>query len=125
MLKNGLSRRWKITALVGSGSILGAGLLAIALPHTRAKERMLKTDLSTMTTVIGEYTYDKKSAPRALQDLITAGYLRDVPTDPMTGSKRTWRFVIDRATDGTGLGIIRVRSGSDKIGTDGRRYSDW
>ena len=86
---------------------------------------MLKTDLSTMTTVIGEYTYDKKSAPRALQDLITAGYLRDVPTDPMTGSKRTWRFVIDRATDGTDLGIIRVRSGSDKIGTDGRRYSDW
>jgi general secretion pathway protein G len=125
MLKNGSSRRWKTIALVGSGAIIGAVLLANALVTTQAKESALKNNLYAMITVIDKYTYDKKSLPRSLQDLITKGYLRDLPTDPMTGSNRTWRFVKERAIDGTDLGIIRVRSGSDKIGTDGRRYSDW
>jgi general secretion pathway protein G len=125
MLKDGPSRRWKGIALAFGGIIAGAVLFTIGLSGTRAKESILRADLFTMTRVIDEYGYDKKGFPRSLQDPVTAGYLRDLPTDPMTGSRRTWRFVNERAADGTDLGIIRVRSGSDKIGTDGRRYSDW
>ena len=47
---------------------------------------MLKNNLFTLRTVIDEYTYDKQKAPQTLQDLVTDGYLRQVPMDPMTGS---------------------------------------
>ena len=45
----------------------------------RAKESVLKNNLFTMRTVIDEYTYDKQKAPQSLQDLVTEGYLREVP----------------------------------------------
>jgi general secretion pathway protein G len=108
-------------SLDGNGGVL----LAIALPSTRAKDKILRTDLSMMRTLINNYACDTKGVPRPLQDLVTAGYLRDLPTDPMTGSNRTWRFVYERAIDGAALGIIGVRSGSNKKGTNGKRYSDW
>ena len=66
-------------------------LVGIAVPLyqrsvLRAKESILKNNLFTMRTVIDEYTYDKQKAPQSLQDLVTEGYLRDVPMDPMTGN---------------------------------------
>ena len=66
----------------------------------------------------------RRVSPRSLQDLVAAGYFRDLPTDPMTGSNRTWRFVNEPAIDGSGTGTIGVRSGSDKKGTNGKPYSD-
>src|ERR1700676_2689444 len=66
-------------------------LMAVALPiYTRSiirsKESVLKNNLFTLRTVIDEYTYDKQKGPQALQDLVTEGYLREVPLDPMTRS---------------------------------------
>src|SRR3984957_4436945 len=68
-----------------------AVLMAVALPIynrsiTRSKESVLKNNLFTLRTVIDEYTYDKQKAPQTLQDLVTDGYLRQVPMDPMTGN---------------------------------------
>src|SRR5271168_5483722 len=68
-----------------------AVLLSIALPIytksiTRAKESVLKNNLFTMRTLIDEYTYDKQKAPQTLQDLVSEGYLRQIPIDPMTNS---------------------------------------
>ena len=40
--------------------------------------------------MIDEYTYDKKKAPQALEDLVKEGYLRQIPVDPITRSDRTW-----------------------------------
>ena len=65
-------------------------LVSIAVPLyqksiVRAKESVLRNNLFTMRTVIDEYTYDKQKAPQSLQDLVSEGYLRDVPIDPMTG----------------------------------------
>jgi general secretion pathway protein G len=93
----------------------------------RSKESVLKTNLFTLRTVIDNYTYDKEKAPQALQDLVTEGYLRDVPIDPITGSNQTWRLIMEDATqsvDQSEPGIFDVRSGSDKVGLDGRPYSD-
>ena len=68
-----------------------AVLMSIALPiYTRSiqrsKESVLKNNLFTLRTVIDEYTYDKQKAPQTLDDLVSDGYLRQVPIDPITGS---------------------------------------
>ena len=107
-------------------------LVSMAIPVyqksiLRARESVLKNNLFTLRTVIDNYTYDKEKAPQALQDLVTEGYLRDVPIDPITGSNQTWRLIMEDASqsvDQSEPGIFDVRSGSDKVGLDGRPYSD-
>jgi general secretion pathway protein G len=108
-------------------------LLAIAVPLyqkslTRAKESVLKNNLFTIRTMIDEYTIDKQKAPDALQDLVSDGYLRQVPQDPMTSSDQTWRLIMEDtpvAGSSGSPGIFDVRSGSDKTALDGTAYSDW
>jgi general secretion pathway protein G len=94
----------------------------------RAKESVLKNNLFTIRTVIDNYTYDKQKAPPSLQDLVSQGYLREVPVDPMTGSSQTWKTILEDATQSVNQsepGIFDIRSGSDKISLDGTSYSDW
>jgi general secretion pathway protein G len=94
----------------------------------RAKESVLKNNLFTIRTVVDNYTYDKQKAPQSLRDLVTEGYLRDVPMDPMTGSNQTWKPIMEDATQSVNQsepGIFDIRSGSDKISLDGTPYSDW
>lgn len=108
-------------------------LISIAIPQyqksiIRAKESVLKNNLFTLRQVIDEYTYDKQKAPQSLQDLVSAGYLRDIPIDPMTGSNQTWHTVMEDAlqsVDQTEPGIFDVKSGSEKTGLDGTAYADW
>jgi general secretion pathway protein G len=108
-------------------------LISMAIPIysntiRRSKESVLKNNLFTLRTVIDNYTYDKQKAPQSLQDLVTDGYLREVPVDPMTGSNQTWRTIMEDASqsvDQSEPGIFDVKSGSDKTGLDGTAYSDW
>jgi general secretion pathway protein G len=108
-------------------------LVAIAVPVynraiTRAKESVLRNNLFTMRTVIDEYTYDKQKAPQSLQDLVSEGYLRTIPVDPMTGSADSWKIIIEdtlNAVNQTEPGIFDVRSGADKTSLEGTPYSDW
>lgn len=108
-------------------------LISIAVPVynrsiTRAKESVLRNNLFTMRTVIDEYTYDKQKAPQSLQDLVTEGYLRIIPVDPMTGNSDSWKTIIEdtlNAVNQTEPGIFDVRSGSDKTSLEGTPYSDW
>jgi len=110
-----------------------AVLLSVALPIytrsiTRAKESVLKNNLFTMRSVIDEYTYDKQKAPQSLQDLVTEGYLRQIPIDPMTNSADTWKPIMEDAQSSvsqTEPGLFDVRSGSDKTSLEGTPYSDW
>lgn len=108
-------------------------LLAIALPIyqksiTRAKESVLRNNLFTLRTMIDEYTIDKQKAPDSLQDLVSEGYLRQIPQDPITGSSDTWRVIMEDTPVGgstSSPGVFDVRSGSDKTALDGTSYSDW
>ena len=108
-------------------------LLAIALPIyqksiVRAKESVLRNNLFTIRNMIDEYTIDKQKAPESLQDLVSDGYLRQVPQDPITGSDQTWKIIMEDAPVGgsnSSPGIFDVRSGSDKTGLDGTPYADW
>jgi general secretion pathway protein G len=108
-------------------------LISMAIPIysrsiARAKESVLKNNLFTLRTVIDNYTYDKQKAPGSLQDLVTDGYLREIPMDPVTGSNQTWKTIMEDATQSVNQsepGVFDVRSGSDKIGLDGTQYSEW
>jgi general secretion pathway protein G len=108
-------------------------LVAIAAPIyqrsvMRAKESVLKQNLFSLRTVIDEYTYDKGKAPQALQDLVSEGYLRQVPLDPITGTADTWRIIMEdgaNTASATEVGIFDVRSGSEKKSLEGTPYSEW
>jgi general secretion pathway protein G len=108
-------------------------IVSIAVPIyqksiVRAKESVLRNNLFTMRTVIDEYTYDKQKAPQQLRDLVEAGYLRQVPVDPMTGSSETWRIIMEdslTSANQTEPGIYDVRSGSEKRALDGTPYAEW
>jgi len=108
-------------------------LITMAIPIyqrsiIRAKESVLSNNLFTMRTVIDNFTYDKQKAPQSLQELVSEGYLRDVPTDPMTGSNQSWKVIMEDATQSVNQdqpGIFDVRSGSDKVGLNGTPYAEW
>lgn len=108
-------------------------LISISIPYyqksvIRSKESVLRNNLFTMRTVIDEYTIDKGKAPQTLQDLVTEGYLRNVPVDPMTGQENTWRIVMEDAmtsVNQTEPGIFDVHSGSDGTSLEGSAYAEW
>jgi general secretion pathway protein G len=108
-------------------------LLAVAVPIynksiKRAKETVLRNNLFTLRTMIDEYTVDKQHAPQALDDLVSDGYLRQVPVDPITNNNQSWKIIMEDTPaggDNQPPGIFDVRSGAEGNGLDGTPYSDW
>ena len=79
-----------------------------------------------MRKAIDQFAADKEALPRELEDLVTAGYLREIPTDPITEEK-DWKVQEDEDTisrDG-GQGIVDVFSAASGAGSDGTPYSDY
>src|SRR5246500_690723 len=65
-------------------------LVSISIPAynqsiLRAKESVLKQDLFQLRSLISQYTLDKQKAPQSLDDLVQAGYIKQIPNDPTTG----------------------------------------
>jgi general secretion pathway protein G len=108
-------------------------LAAMAIPAYRAnviaaKEAVLREDLQVMRQALGSYTVDKQKAPQSLQDLVSAGYLKAIPKDPITGRTDTWiESQSDDMTtiDQTEAGIDDVHSGAQSTANDGSSYSTW
>ena len=93
-----------------------------------SKEAALKEDLFRMKEAIDQYYADKNQYPSALEDLVSAGYLRSVPVDPVTNSASTWQTVPAEPDPTNPLsigGVYSVKSGSEATAMDGTRYSDW
>ena len=55
-----------------------------------SKEAVLKEDLFRMKEAIDQYYADKNQYPATLDDLVSSGYLRTIPNDPITNSTSTW-----------------------------------
>ena len=108
-------------------------LISVAIPFyqkaiIRAKESVLHNNLFAMRSAIDEYTYDKQKAPQSLQDIVTQGYLREVPRDPITGTNDSWKIIMEdsgQAVNSTEPGIFDVRSGATGKSLEGTSYSDW
>ena len=107
-------------------------LLSIAVPTyqrsiLRAREGVLRQNLFTLRSVIQQYTLDKQKAPQSLDDIISAGYLKTIPNDPMT-QKPDWTVDqedVVESVDQQEPGISDVHSSSAGIGSDGTAYSSW
>jgi general secretion pathway protein G len=108
-------------------------LIAVAVPFyqkaiIRAKESVLHNNIFALRSAIDEYAYDKQKAPTSLQDLVSAGYLREVPKDPITQRADGWGIIMEdpgQAVSQSEPGIYDIRSGSSLKSLDGTAYSDW
>ncbi len=106
-------------------------LAAVALPQYQktvmhARETVLHDDLFTMRKLIDEYAADKGKLPQSLDDLVTAGYMREIPIDPITGNK-DWNVVTGEdpySTEGAS-GITDIHSSAPEVSSEGTPYSDW
>jgi general secretion pathway protein G len=89
-----------------------------------AREAVLRDNLFQMRKMIDQYAADKGKLPASLDELVTAGYLHDIPEDPITGEK-DWVPVPgeDPNTEGES-GIVNVCSASSDQASDGTVYSD-
>src|SRR5216683_1361405 len=94
----------------------------------RAREATLKQDLMVMRQSIDNYTLDKQAAPQSLDDLVQAGYLRSVPTDPMTRAK-DWVPQYDSvvlSAEQSSTGLVDVHSNSGKVSPfEQTPYNEW
>jgi general secretion pathway protein G len=86
----------------------------------RARERVLRDDLFTMRALINEFTLHRHRRPQSLNELVAAGYLKQLPTDPFT--KRNDFWIVTFSTDPKAPGIKDAHSGSHENG-DGVPYS--
>ena len=106
-------------------------LAAIALPqyqktiiHTR--ETVLRDNLFKMRSLIDQFAADKGRLPQSLDELVTEGYMREVPVDPMTNQK-DWAVTMGddpNSLDG-GQGMTDVHSVSEDTALDGSPYREW
>ncbi len=105
---------------------IGAGRYEMSI--TRAREAALEQDLSVMRRAIDQYTIDKQQPPQSLDDLVTAGYLRGIPVDPLS-RRRDWQTTEDNVAltpEQTQFGITDVHSGSNKVSPFTKTpYSSW
>jgi general secretion pathway protein G len=108
--------------------LAGVGLTTYTNSVRRAREATLKEDLFRMRDAIDQYYADKNKYPSALGDLVSDGYLREIPKDPFTDSADSW--VVENAEPDPNNptaepGVYDVKSGSQEIAMDGSNYSDW
>jgi general secretion pathway protein G len=106
-------------------------LAAIALPQyqksvRQAREAVLRDDLFQMRKLIDQYGADKGKLPQSLDELVSAGYMREVPTDPFTENK-DWAPTMgeDPNSNNGDQGLTDVHSSSQETGSDGTAYSSW
>lgn len=109
-------------------------LVMIAIPQykssrIRAQEAVLKEDLFVFRDVIDQYKTDKGVYPQTLDDIVSEGYIRAIPKDPITESADTWEVVYEDVGElemEISPGIWDVKSGSNELSLDGTsRYNEW
>jgi general secretion pathway protein G len=108
--------------------LAGMGVVQYRNSVVRTKEAVLREDLFRMRDAIDQYYADKAKYPASLEALVTDGYLRQVPKDPITLSTDSWQTIFsepDPSNPEAEIGIFDVKSGSDGTSIDGSRYAEW
>jgi len=115
-----------VIALISILATMGVVQYRNSVQSTR--EATLRTDLFRMRDAIDQYYADKAKYPASLDTLVSDGYMRAIPQDPITKSSDTWQTVPAEPEPGntsTDPGIYNVKSGAPGTGLDGTSYSDW
>jgi general secretion pathway protein G len=112
--------------------VIIAILAAVAIPKylqhlRRAKEVVLQQNIWTMRRAIDFYWQDKEKPPASLQELVSAGYLREVPKDPICPDC-AWNEISapgDASDPNSSGGISDVKSTAPGEDSSGKPYSDY
>jgi len=106
-------------------------LAAVVLPQYQktilsTREAVLREDLYKMRILLDQYAADKQKLPASLDDLVSGGYLRELPKDPITG-QADWTTATGEDPNSTSgeSGIIDVHSASADTSSEGTPYSEW
>ncbi|WP_199065089.1 type II secretion system protein [Chitinimonas sp. BJB300] len=105
-----------------------ATLLTLVTPRyygsvDRARETVLRDDLASMRRVIDQFQGDRGRYPQSLQELVELRYLREIPIDPITERRDSWRIVAPGAESKGN--VADVKSGAPGKAADGTSYADW
>jgi general secretion pathway protein G len=110
-------------------SVLAAmGVVQYRNAVLRTKEAVLSEDLFRMRDAIDQYYADKAKYPASLDALVTDGYLRAIPKDPINDKTDTWQTVPsepDPSNPTADIGIVDVKSGAEGTSLDGRPYVEF
>jgi general secretion pathway protein G len=115
-----------VMAIIAILATLAAGHYEQSI--VRAREAALRQDLAEIRKAIQNYTLDKEAAPTSLDDLVSAQYLHEIPTDPITRQKDWNTESCDTvlSPDQSLIGICDVHSASDKVSPfEKTAYSSW
>lgn len=106
-------------------------LAAIVLPQYQktilaTREAVLRDDLRTMRKLVDQFGADKQKLPQSLDELVSEGYMREVPVDPMTG-QTDWTIMTgdDPNSINGEQGITEIHSASSETSSEGTPYSEW
>jgi len=106
-------------------------LAAVVLPQYQrtilsTREAVLREDLYKMRILLDQYAADKQKLPATLDDLVSGGYLREIPKDPMTG-QADWTTATGEDANSTNgdSGVVDVHSASPDTSSEGTLYSEW
>ena len=94
----------------------------------RTQEATLRTNLFRMRDAIDQYYADKNKYPASLDALVSEGYMRKLPEDPITRATDTWQTIPaepDPGSPNAEPGIYDVKSGAPGTSLDGSNYTDW
>ena len=104
------------------------GLVQYKNSMQSSREAVLRTDLFRMRDAIDQYYADKTKYPASLDALVSDGYMRKIPEDPLTKSADTWQTVAaepDPSNPSAEAGIYNIKSGASGTALDGSSYADW
>lgn len=112
--------------------ILVSVLAAIAVPAyqaqiLRSKETVLQHNLAVIRERLDQHKADRHKFPESLTALVEAGYLKEIPEDPITSSQEWEEVFSDYNPDepDAAQGIEDIHSSSAEVGSNGTPYSEW
>jgi general secretion pathway protein G len=130
-LRNGTSGFTIIELLIVMTIIVvlaSLGMVGYRNSVRRSQEAVLKENLFRMRDAMDQFYADKNKWPSDLSELVSEGYIREIPEDPITHSKETWRTEQaepDANNPASAGGVDNVFSGSEETALDGSKYSEW
>ncbi|HSS18966.1 MAG TPA: prepilin-type N-terminal cleavage/methylation domain-containing protein [Pyrinomonadaceae bacterium] len=106
-------------------------LAAVVLPQYQktilaTREAVLRDDLFKLRSLLDQYAADKQKLPSDLGQLVSDGYLRELPVDPITGAAD---WIPEPGDDPNSTsdeqGVVNVHSASADTSSEGTPYSQW